>query len=152
MHFAGCQGVLDIYHALEHVSATAQLLYGAGKEKAEAWLDGGREALLSGGWPRMKAYLQEAKRRFCRCKKKQAVIVALENYLHTQAEHLDYPRRLAEGRAIGSGQAEGACKNMIGRRLKQTGARWRVRRVNRMAALASLIYSGLWSRYWTHAT
>jgi len=40
---------------------------------------------------------------------------------------------------------------MIGRRLKQTGARWRVRRVNRMAALASLIYSDLWSRYWAHA-
>jgi hypothetical protein len=151
VHFAGCQGVLDIYHALEHVSEAAKALYGEGKQKAEAWLDGGRDALLSGGWPRMKAYLHEAKRRFCRSKKKKAAIVALENYLRTQAEHLNYPTRLAEGRSIGSGQAEGACKNMIGRRLKQTGARWRVRRVNRMAALASLIYSDLWSRYWAHA-
>ena len=66
-------------------------------------------------------------------------------------EHLNYAARLAEGRSIGSGQAEGACKQMIGRRLKQTGARWRVRRVNRMAALSSLIYSDLWSKYWANA-
>ena len=151
VHFAGCQGVLDIYHALEHVSEAAQVLYGEGKEKAEAWLDGGRDALLSGGWSRINAYLQEAKRRFGRSPKKKAALVALKNYLRTQAEHLDYPTRLAQGRSIGSGQAEGACKNMIGRRLKQTGARWRVRRVNRMAALASLIYSDLWSRYWAQA-
>jgi hypothetical protein len=151
LHFAGCQGVLDVYHALEHVSETAKALHGEGTAKAEAWLEGGRDALLSGGWPCMRTYLQEAKRRFCRSREKRTAVVALENYLRTQADHLDYPTRLAEGRAIGSGQAEGACKNMIGRRLKQTGARWRVRRVNRMASLASLIYSDLWSRYWVNA-
>jgi len=32
-----------------------------------------------------------------------------------------YADRLATGRSIGSGQIEGACKNMVGRRLKQTG-------------------------------
>ena len=37
---------------------------------------------------------------------------------------------------------------MIGRRLKQTGARWRVRRVNRMASLCSLLYSDNWAAYW----
>ncbi len=150
VHFAGAQGVLDIYHALEHVSETAKVLYGEGKEKAQVWLEGGREALLSGGWPRMRQYLQEAKGRFSRSRKKSA-IAKLENYLHAQANHLNYPTRLAEGRSIGSGQAEGACKNMVGRRLKQTGARWRVRRVNRMAALASLVYSDLWRRDWASA-
>jgi hypothetical protein len=55
---------------------------------------------------------------------------------------------LAEGRSIGSGQVEGACKHMIGRRLKQTGARWRVRRVNRMANLCALMYSDHWNAYW----
>ena len=49
---------------------------------------------------------------------------------------------------IGNEVVEGACKNMIGRRLKQTGARWRVRRVNRMAGLCSNMYSKQWNRYW----
>jgi hypothetical protein len=41
---------------------------------------------------------------------------------------------------------------MIGRRLKQTVTRWQVRRVNRMAALASPIYSDLWSKDWDTAS
>jgi len=53
----------------------------------------------------------------------------------------------AEGRSIGNGQVEGACKNLIGRRLKQTGARWRVRRVNNMATLCALFYGNQWNAY-----
>ena len=50
--------------------------------------------------------------------------------------------------SIGSGQIEGACKNLIGRRLKQTGARWRPRRVNRMAGLCTVMYTDHWKTYW----
>lgn len=39
---------------------------------------------------------------------------------------------------------------MVWRRLTQIGVRWRVHRVNRMAALASLIYGDFWSKYWAH--
>ena len=49
--------------------------------------------------------------------------VSLQNHLRSQAGHLDYPTRRAEGRSLGSGQAEGTCKNMIGRRLRRTWAR-----------------------------
>ncbi len=59
------------------------------------------------------------------------------------------PRNPPEGRSIGSGQVEGACKNPIGRRLKQTGARWTFRRVNRMGLLCCLVYSDHWKSYWT---
>ena len=55
--------------------------------------------------------------------------------------------RLMEGRSIGSGQIEGACKNLIGCRLKQTAAKWRVRRLNRMAGLCSIMYSKQWNEY-----
>ena len=43
---------------------------------------------------------------------------------------------------------EGAAKNLIGRRLKQTGARWRVENVNQMAELCCLTYSDHWDLYW----
>ena len=52
---------------------------------------------------------------------------------------------------LGSGQVEGACKSMIGRRLKQTGARWNVDRLNEMAVLCSVHYSDLWQKYWSQA-
>jgi hypothetical protein len=43
---------------------------------------------------------------------------------------------------------EGACKQVIGRRMKQTGARWRIRRANRMAALCSTLHSDTGDPYW----
>lgn len=46
---------------------------------------------------------------------------------------LGYAEWLGLGQSIGSGLVEGACRQVIGRRMKQTGARWRARRANRMA-------------------
>jgi len=65
----------------------------------------------------------------------------VEGYLTWHKERLNYRERLAEGRAIGSGQVEGACKSMIGARLKQTGARWRTDRVDKMARVCSRFYT-----------
>ena len=73
-------------------------------------------------------------------------------YLEPHAGHTDYPRRLREGRSIGSGMVEGSCKTVVGRRLKQTGARWRVRRVERMASLCCVAYGNQWDAYWKKAT
>ena len=52
---------------------------------------------------------------------------------------------------MGSGQVKGACKSMVGKRLKQTGARWRVRNLNRMLSLCALRYSDTWEDYWRTA-
>ena len=67
----------------------------------------------------------------------------LRGYLDNHKTRLGYRERLSEGRAIGSGQVEGACKSMIGRRLKQTNAQWNVDRLNEMAVLCSVHYSDL---------
>jgi hypothetical protein len=40
---------------------------------------------------------------------------------------------------------------VVGRRLKQTGARWRVRRVERMASLCCALYGDQWEAYWKKA-
>ena len=63
---------------------------------------------------------------------------------HAINECMGYRERLSEWRAIGSGQVVGAWKSMIGRRLKQTGAQWKVDRLNEMAVLCSVHYSDLW--------
>ena len=148
-HLRGAEGVLDIFHALEHVSDTSKTLYGEGTPAATAWTDTTRNILLAGGWKAISQQIATTKLQF-RSRPKRAALEALQAYLAAHAYHLKYAERLAEGRSIGSGQVEGACKNMIGRRLKQTGARWRVRRVNRMASLCSLLYSNHWNTYWNH--
>jgi hypothetical protein len=74
----------------------------------------------------------------------------LEGYFARQRAHLGYAARLAGGQSIGSGAVEGACKQVIGRRLKQTGARGRVRRANRMATLCCTPPGDTWQTYWKH--
>jgi hypothetical protein len=64
---------------------------------------------------------------------------------------LNYCARLYAGEAIGSGMVEGACKNVIGKRLKQTAARWELGNVQKMAVLCCCCYSDFWTTYWTAA-
>ena len=58
--------------------------------------------------------------------KQLGVLDSLLEYLRTNAQRLPYRERLAAGRAIGSGLIEGACKNLVGKRMKQTGACWQL--------------------------
>lgn len=146
-HLRGASGVLDIYHALEHIAETSRVLFGAGTDEATAWLDQGRSILIADGWPGISSFI-DATRRPLRSPARRESLDGLKAYLGSHFDHLNYADRLAHGQSIGSGQIEGACKNLIGRRLKQTGARWRVRRVNRMAGLCANIYSKQWNHYW----
>jgi hypothetical protein len=43
-----------------------------------------------------------------------------------------------------------AIKQVIGRRVKQTGARWRVRLANRMATLCCTFHGDMWTPYREH--
>lgn len=136
----GAAGVLDIFHASEHLHATAIALRGEGPA-AEAWFQARRTTLLRSG---MSALLTELIAEPTGTK-------ALVGYLWPHIAHTPYRQRLAEGRSIGSGMVEGACKTAVGQRLKQTGARWRVKRLERMAALCCLWYSDLFDSYWKSA-
>lgn len=143
----GAAGVLDVYHAGEHLAACAKALHGEGTVAARDWADAGRRALLTGGWPALAAHTAAARRGVRSAARRQA-LDELDGYFYRQREHLGYAGRLAAGQSIGSGLVEGACKQVIGRRLKQTGARWRVRRANRMATLCCSLHGDPWDPYW----
>jgi hypothetical protein len=143
----GAAGLSDIYHASEQLAACGHKLYGEGAAEARAWLEEARAALLKGGWPGL-AERTAAVRRVVRSRAKRRALDELEGYFDRQQEHLGYAGRLGCGRSIGSGLVEGACKQVIGRRLKQTGARWRVRRANRMAMLCWALHGDTWTPYW----
>jgi hypothetical protein len=149
-HWAAAVGTLDIYHALEHITAAGKALHGEQTAATRQWTERARTVLLHEGHPGMQTLLAESRLIAVRAGQLRG-LSDLEHYLRSHAEHLGYARRLAEGRVIGSGQVEGACKHWIGRRLKQTGARWCIERANRMASLCALKYSDQWQAYWATA-
>jgi hypothetical protein len=132
----GAAGVLDFFHASEHLWAAARARFGEGAAAARAWAEDRRAALLAGGAAALLVELAGPEWAEAR------------GYFEPHRGHTDYAGRLAEGRSIGSGMVEGACKQVVGRRLKQTGARWKVRRVERMAALCAVQASDQWNAYW----
>ena len=141
------QGVLDIYHASEHLYQTAAVLHDEGSKAAKRWVEHRRRCLLRGGAQALLKVLAD-ERKTTSSIRKRASLDALCTYLKPHIDHTPYRERLMAGQTIGSGLVEGACKNVIGRRLKQTGARWRPHRVERMAALSCAIYSDQWNGYW----
>ncbi|GHT19879.1 hypothetical protein FACS1894189_8840 [Planctomycetales bacterium] len=70
---------------------------------------------------------------------RQSAMGSLQNYLFYHRYRLSYAERLFAGQAIGSGVVEGACKNLVGRRLKQTGACWRQVQVEKMTVLCATL-------------
>ena len=130
-----------------NIAETSRAVLGADTDAASTWLDKGRIILIRDGWPGISAFLDETHKPL-RSKAKRKSLTSLKSYLASHMHPLNYADRLAAGKSIGSGQVEGACKNMIGRRLKQTGARWAVPRVNRMVGLCANLYSKQWNLYW----
>jgi hypothetical protein len=145
----GGKQCLDVYHGSEHLSDAGKAVFGKESEQAERFLQEARQQLLADGWWGLCAQVGQTLQ-----EQGEAARGPLEELLGYFSKHtgrLDYCARLYAGRVIGSGLVEGACKNVIGKRLKQTAARWKLDNVQKMAVLCCCTYSDFWAPYWTAA-
>jgi hypothetical protein len=142
---------LDIYHAAEHISDCGKVLFGVGEAKKE-WFERMRLVLLSEGFEGIERELLLVLKGLTKGQsKKRREVNKLLKYFRRNKGRMNYRERLEQGRAIGSGLIEGACKNLVGRRLKQTGACWRKPRANRMAVICAALYSSQWKHCWKNS-
>jgi hypothetical protein len=138
---------VDVYHVSEHVHDCATAMFGEGAAAAaRSWAEEQLSRLVAIGGPR---YLAELDGQIAGCAQPThtEAMNGLRGYLHANQDRMWYAQRLAEGKAIGSGAIEGACKK-IGARLKLNSARWRPRRAERFGALLCLDYADQMSAYW----
>jgi hypothetical protein len=141
LQFVNWVGLLDIYHASEWLAEAAKAGCGEGTAEAARWLEESRLALLRDGYAGLCEHVQASAAWVPDRPGLEGAAPGLLNYFCGHRDRLNYAVRLRRGQPIGSGLIEGACKQMIGRRLKQTGARWLVANANRMALLCSLAYA-----------
>lgn len=151
------EGVLDVYHLLEHLHEAGRALHGEG-ESATRWAEEQRAALFRQGARRyLLNDLLPLTKRHRHQPPGDAAAQALRRllgYLWSHRGRMGYRDRLRRGLPIGSGQVEGMCKNTLNRRLRLNNARWQVTNVDPMAALLCLHHSRQWDAFWTqhHAT
>lgn len=143
-------GVLDAFHAIEHIATAVKAVWGTDTTGTADRIATGRVALLGEGKTGIERWIAD---RFGELPAGVSgdPLIDLAGYLAKHPTRLGYATRLAEGRSIGSGLIEGSIKQLVNRRLKQTGAKWKVANVGPLVELAALIDTPDWSALWTAA-
>jgi hypothetical protein len=147
LEFGKVDECLDVYHALEHLSATGKVLYGAGTPEYETWREETTLELMWNGYTQIEQRLDRLEQE-PRTPEEKESIRQLRGYLSHHRDRLGYAKRLAEGRAIGSGQVEGACKNIVKKRMCQSGQRWSLRGGQAILSLRAIVKSDRWKLFW----
>jgi hypothetical protein len=139
--------ILDLFHVLEYLGQAAQAFHPAGSQEAEQGVTEHLLGLLHGRVSRVTAGLrQSATKLKLRGQKRKAVDTAARYFLKNKA-FLRYDEYLTLGLPIGSGAAEGACRNLITDRLERTGMRWPVDGAEAVIQLRAPDLSGDWEEY-----
>jgi hypothetical protein len=142
--------ILDLFHVLEYLWKAAYAFHPEGSQEAQQWVTEHLLGLLHGRVSRVAAGLrQSATKLKLRGQKRQAVDKAAHYFLKHKA-FMRYDEYLALGLPIGSGAAEGACRNLIKDRLERTGMRWTVDGAEAVIQLRATALSGDWEEYWRY--
>ena len=144
--FPGAAEALDVYHGAEHIAAAAKAVLGEGAA-ARAQAERGRQRLLEDGYPGVVEWVGELSGALP-AGGDGAALGSLLNYFAGHQGRLNYALRLRRGQSIGSGLVEGSIKQLLNRRLKQTGARWQREHVGPFVELGALADSPEWDGFW----
>lgn len=146
-HFRKATFIVDWYHASEHIWDCGKILFGEGTDSAKRWVER-RQSLLWDGWTRK--LLNDLKRQQKKCDgDKREVIDALHRYISVNEDQMRYDVFRKKGYDIGSGAVEGACKHVVGKRLKQSGMIWTRKGSAAVLALRIAWLNKEWDHLWS---
>ncbi len=140
-HFPEAIHIVDLFHAYEHLTAIAQLLWGQPAKAPKRWRDLLDEGDISG-------LLRKAGRQLPASAKSKKAMLKQLRYFQNNALHMRYAEFREKNFFVGSGVVEAGCRTVIGERLKLSGMRWSVRGANAIIALRCCILSGRFEDFW----
>jgi uncharacterized protein UPF0236 len=135
--------LIDFPHVCEYLSAAADVI--ATKDKSD-WMEEKEDWLKDNRWPEvleaLRPFLEPA-----HIPDPDAPVRACFRYLSNHSNFLDYKGALATGLPIGSGEIESAHRYVFQKRLKISGAWWKMENLKKMIALRVLRANGGWGDY-----
>jgi hypothetical protein len=146
-HFSRATFIVDWFHANEHIWDCGKALHGEGTAAAAAWSTRRESWLWDGQTRRLtRDLLRQMKR--ARGAKREA-LNTLHRYIATNEWEMRYDVFRAKGYDIGSGAVEGACRHVVGDRLKLSGMIWTREGSSTTLALRTTWLNGQWNDFWT---
>ena len=122
---AGVVGILDFYHAVQHLWQAAIAYHDGNPNRTpQQWFTGLRHRLRHGfgrGIIKELDWLSKSKNT---AEATKPILRRVRDYLTDHLEHIQYQIFKKRGLPIGSGMVESACKWLIQQRFKGTGMRW----------------------------
>lgn len=146
-HFPGADELLDIWHGAENLADGAKAACGPGSAAAKEQAQRGKQRLLEDGYWGVTEWVGELTGTLP-LGGDGAALGGVLNYFAGHQDRLHYALRLRRGQSIGSGLVEGSIKQLLNKRLKQTGARWRVKHVGPFVELGALAAGPEWQAFW----
>jgi hypothetical protein len=150
-HFPGADELVDIWHGAEKVADGAKAACGqsseAAKAQAKAQAQHGKQKLLEDGYWGVTEWVGELTGTVP-LGGDGAALGGVLNYFASHQDRLNYALRLRRGQSIGSGLVEGSIKQLLNKRIKQTGARWKVEHVGPLVELGALAAGPEWQAFW----
>jgi hypothetical protein len=146
--FSEATGVLDFYHASEHLWAIARELHGEEEGKARRWVEPLLHQLKHGGESKVLRRLKDTLKRKARAGERSAEILRTGTaYFHTHRAHLHYESVGSEGCPQGSGAMESTCAQFQDR-FKRTGQFWTPSGEKHLLLLELARRNGDWDEIW----
>ncbi len=139
--------IVDRFHAKEHLSGVAKVLYGAPSDLGDAWAKARHDELDAGHLSQIVAALAVQYRARRDAAKREEIRKCI-GYLWGNRRRMRYPAFRAQGLCTSTAVVEAGCKVAIGTRLKRAGMHWTVRGANAIIALRCSKLSGRFEDFW----
>lgn len=146
VNFPNAVWILDLYHACEHVSKMAALIYpneSADTGHARKW----RKWLKT---DKIDRFIKEINDRADANPLKKDEILNALNYFIKNRDRMLYATFRKAGYFVGSGVVEAGCKTVVGKRAKQSGMFWHVHGAQNVLATRCAVLGNLFDDYWKH--
>jgi len=144
--------ILDFYHATEHLSKAAEVLFGKGSDKAKAWFDRYRRKMRDedGGTNAAIRSLRYHRKRLRPRSEGHKLVTNVTHYFTRNRHRMTYASFRARGLPIGSGPVEAACKTLVNARLKRSGMRWTREGGQHVLNLRRHEKADRWDTFWNY--
>jgi hypothetical protein len=143
--------ILDLFHVLERVRKVSKVVHSEDKSCREVWVNKQARDLLNGKvgtvirrWRRLQRQAEKAE---SWTSESMEIVSSAITYFSNNCHRMRYDEYLSKGYPIGSGVAEGACRNLVKDRLDCTGMHWRLPGARAMLKTRALYLTGEWDEF-----